>query len=301
MDIKTSVKNRREARIRELLEGEQSQAPHDKSSWTPVPERKLANLNLHKTGFVQDHRANPSPRADREPDPEQLWKQGHRGWYGTLDPGDPGEPPRKASFLSGLVRRVIVSALVFGLAWGVFSFQQPWALRTQAFIVEGLSHEMDFQAAQVWYEEHFGSAPSFIPIFGQTDEHSTKVNAGTTLVPPLSGKVVQSFAVDLKGIVLEAGGGSLADRTVKSIETGRVLEVKNLPENGVTILIQHTGERTAIYSRLAETGLKVNDWVQGGDIIGTLAPSGTGSPPALYFELKEGNRGVDPAEVIPLD
>lgn len=80
-----------------------------------------------------------------------------------------------------------------------------------------------------------------------------------------------------------------------------MLEVKDHPENGITILIQHTGERTAIYSRLAETGLKVNDWVQGGDIIGTLASSGTGSPPALYFELKEGNRGVDPAEVIPFD
>lgn len=302
MDIKTSVKNRREARIRELLEGEASPTPHDKPSWGAVPEKKPAHPNLHKAGFIQDHRANPSPLlAESEPDPERLWKQGHRGWYGALDPGDPEEPPRKASFLSGLVRRVIVSALVFGLAWGVFSFQHPWALRTQAFIVEGLSHEMDFQAAQVWYEEHFGSAPSFIPIFGQTDEHSTKVNAGTSLVPPLSGKVVQSFAVDLKGIVLEAGGGSLADRAVKSIETGRVLEIKEHPENGITILIQHTGERTAIYSRLAETGLKVNDWVQGGDIVGTLASSGAGSPPSLYFELKEGDRGIDPAEVIPFD
>lgn len=302
MDIKTSVKNRREARIRELLEGEPSSAPHDMSSWGPVPEKKPAHPNLHKTGFIQEHRANPSPRlAESEPDPERLWKQGHRGWYGALDPGDPEEPPRKASFLSGLVRRIIVSALVFGLAWGVFSFQQPWALRTQAFIVEALSHEMDFQAAQVWYEEHFGSAPSFIPIFGQTDEHSTKVNAGTSLVPPLSGKMVQSFAVDLKGIVLEAGGGSLADRAVKSIETGRVLEVKEHPENGISILIQHTGERRAIYSRLAETGLKVNDWVQGGDIVGTLASSSAGSPPSLYFELKEGDRGIDPAEVIPLD
>ncbi|RAR40792.1 M23 family metallopeptidase [Paenibacillus sp. MDMC362] len=302
MDIKTSVKNRREARIRELLEGESSPALHDKSPWGPVPEKKPAHPSLHKTGFIQEHRSNSSPLlAESEPDPERLWKQRHRGWYGAPEPGDPEEPPRKASFLSGLVRRIIVSALVFGLAWGVFSFQQPWALRTQAFIVEGLSHEMDFQAAQVWYEEHFGSAPSFIPIFGQTDEHSTKVNAGTSLVPPLSGKMVQSFAVDLKGIVLEAGGGSLADRAVKSIETGRVLEVKEHPENGISILIQHTGERKAIYSRLAETGLKVNDWVQGGDIVGTLASSSSGSPPSLYFELKEGDRGIDPAEVIPFD
>ncbi|ANA81424.1 M23 family peptidase [Paenibacillus glucanolyticus] len=301
MDIKTSVKNRREARIRELLESQQSPMLADKP-WPAIPERTSVNSNVKKTGFVQDDPAKPSDRyVENEPDPERLWKQGHRGWYDTPNPGDPGEPPRKASFVPGLVRRITVSVLVFGLVWGVFSFQQPWALRTQAVIIEGLSHEMDFQAAQVWYEEHFGSAPSFIPIFGQTDENSTKVNARTSLVPPLAGRLVQSFAVDLKGIVLEAEGGSLADRAVKSIETGRVLEVNEHPQNGITVLIQHTGERTALYSRLAETGLKVNDWVQGGDIIGTLGTSGTGSAPSLYFELKEGDRDVDPAEVIPFD
>lgn len=297
MDIKNSVKNRREARIRELLEGEQSSAPSNASSRTVPVERITGNIHDLKTNVIQNH---PLRQTETEPDPERLWKQGHRGWYDPLDV-DPGEPPKRASFLSGFMRRIVVSVLVFGLAWGVFSFQQPWALRTQAFIIEGLSTEMDFQAAQVWYEEHFGSAPSFIPIFGQTDEHSTKVNAGPSLVSPLSGKVVQSFAVDLKGIVLEAGGGSLAERAVKSIETGRVLEVKRHPENGITVVIQHTGDRTALYSRLAETSLKTNDWVQGGDIIGTLASSNTGSPPSLYFELKEGDRDVDPAEVIPLD
>lgn len=297
MDIKNSVKNRREARIRELLEGEQSSAPSNVSSRMVPVERITGNIHDPKTNVIQNH---PLRQTETEPDPERLWKQGHRGWYDSHDV-DPGEPPKRASFLSGFMRRILVSVLVFGLAWGVFSFQQPWALRTQAFIIEGLSTEMDFQAAQVWYEEHFGSAPSFIPIFGQTDEHSTKVNAGPSLVSPLSGKVVQSFAVDLKGIVLEAGGGSLAERAVKSIETGRVLEVKKHPENGITVVIQHTGDRTALYSRLAETSLKTNDWVQGGDIIGTLASSNTGSPPSLYFELKEGDRDVDPAEVIPLD
>lgn len=225
---------------------------------------------------------------------------GAPGWYDSLTPGGPEEPPKRALFLSGLIRRVGVSAVVFGLVWGVFAFQHPWAIRTQAFVVQSLSHEMDFQAAQVWYEEHFGSAPSFIPIFGQTDDPSTKVNASRSLVSPIEGKLVQSFAVDLKGIVLEPSGGSLSDRAVKSIETGRVLEVSQHAD-GITLLIQHTGERTAVYSRLAETTLKVNDWVQGGDIIGSLPPSSNGSTSSLYFELKEGNREVDPVDVIPFD
>ncbi|GIO94737.1 M23 family metallopeptidase [Paenibacillus lactis] len=306
MDVKSSVKHRREARIRELLEGGQHSLPPDKS-WPALPgQAETVKPEAKEPERAQNANVRPAlpdrSSADMEPDPERLWKQqGYRGWYDTIDPGDAPNPPRRGSFLPGLVRRLVVSALLFGIVWGIFSMQQPWALRTQAFIIEGLSREMDFRAAQVWYEEHFGEAPSFIPIFGQADEHSTKVNASTSLIPPLEGRLVQSFAVDLKGIVLEAAGGALSQRAVRSIETGRVLEVTEHPENGISVLIQHTGDRKAIYSRLAETGLKVNDWVQGGDPIGTLQSTDSGSPPTLYFVLKEGNRDVDPAEVMPLD
>ncbi|MEK3731406.1 MULTISPECIES: M23 family metallopeptidase [Paenibacillus] len=309
MDIKSSVRHRREARIRELLEGGAGQ--DDGFELTPTV-RDHSQEPGQRTSGVRAVQEAPSPRpggrleplaAGDEPDPEKLWKQRYRSWYGPpgADPEDPGEPPRRASFMNSLLRRLVVSTLVFGLVWGVFNIQHPWAVRAQAFVIESLSREMDFQAAQAWYEDHFGGAPSFIPIFGQTEGSSTKVNAHSTLAAPLEGRLVQSFAVDLKGIVLEATGGSLANREVRSIETGRVLEVKETPDNGYTIVIQHTGERRAMYSRLGETHLKVNDWVEGGEVIGILSLSEAGGLPALYFELKEGNRSVDPAEVIPFD
>ncbi|WP_235440451.1 peptidoglycan DD-metalloendopeptidase family protein [Paenibacillus sp. DMB20] len=164
--------------------------------------------------------------------------------------------------------------------------------------MDSLSREMDFQAAQTWYEEHFGGAPSFIPIFGQSEQDTTKVNGSVSLTPPLNGRIVQSFAMDMKGILIVPKEDSQSSPEVKSVETGRVLEVKKLQDSTFSVLIQHTGRRTALYSGLAASALKVNDWVQGGDVVGTLPAESGGEQPALYFMLKEGDRTVDPADVI---
>ena len=160
---------------------------------------------------------------------------------------------------------------------GVFSFQHPWALRTQAFIVEGLSHEMDFKRRYGMRSTLEAPLPSF-----RFWTNRRTLDEGECRDFFSSSAFRKGGPILCRGSERHRFGsrrGSLADRAVKSIETGRVLEVKEHPENGITILIQHTGERTAIYSRLAETGLKVNDWVQGGDIVGTLASSGAGARP----------------------
>lgn len=297
MDIKTSVKHRREARIRELLNEnlivENTELNKDRSN----PVTYSANKPVLRQSTFQES-VHSGPETER--DPEKMWKQGHRGWYDNVT--EPVIPPRNSSFMGGLMRRFAASVLVFGAVWGIFSIDEPWALRAQGYIVEGLSREMNFQAAQAWYEEYFGGTPSFIPIFGQSDQNSTKVNASANLVSPLDGQLVQSFAIDLRGVLIVPNGDSLYSREVKSVETGRVLEVKNLQDSSVTVTIQHTGERTAQYSRLSSSDLKVNDWVQGGDVVGTLPLiQSNGEQPALYFMLKNGDNSVDPTEVISFD
>lgn len=297
MDIKTSVKHRREARIRELLSENSNEVKEDSNNLRPLPVPSVE----HKPEPRQNGFQHPGlSGADTERDPEKLWKQGHRGWYDNIT--EPVIPPRKFSFVAGLLRRLTASVLVFGAIWGLFSIHEPWATRAQGYIVQGLSREMNFQAAQAWYEEHFGGTPSFIPIFGQSEQDTTKVNARASLVPPLQGQLVQSFAVDFKGVLIAPLGDSFSLHEVKSVEAGRVLEIKKQADSSMTVLIQHTGTRTALYSRLSATTLKVNDWVEGGDVVGTLPPiQSDGEQSALYFMLKDGERSVDPTEVISFD
>lgn len=297
MNVKTSVKHRRQARIKELLD-------HTPVSSAGISGQDPPILQDRTTGLGQKLRlpaADPAPgRRESEPDPEKLWKQGHRGgWNSDTGPANVPPPDHKSSFARGMLRRIVLSALLFGIVWGIFHVKEPWAVRAQLYIAEGLNREMDFQAAQAWYEEHFGGAPSFIPIFGQSEQNSTKVNGRMSMSAPLSGRIVQSFAIDMRGILVTPSGASLTGAEVKSVETGRVLEIKKLTDETFSVLIQHKGERTALYSGLASANVKANDWVQGGEVIGTLPSAASGGEqPALYFMLKEGDRPVDPSDVI---
>lgn len=297
MNVKTSVKHRRQARIKELLD----HSPVSAASLSSQDPLSLPDRTAEVGQKPRLPAADLAPvRRESEPDPEKLWKQGYRGgWYGDTGPANVPPPDHKSSFARGMLRRLVVSALLFGIVWGIFTVKEPWAVRAQLYIAEGLSREMDFQAAQVWYEEHFGGAPSFIPIFGQSEQNSTKVNGRLSMTAPLSGRIVQSFAIDMRGILVTPSGSSETGADVKSVETGRVLEIRKLRDESFSVLIQHTGERTALYSGLESANVKANDWVQGGEVIGKLPSAASGGEqPALYFMLKEGDHPVDPSEVI---
>lgn len=62
---------------------------------------------------------------------------------------------------------------------GHIFLHQPWALKAQDFVSDALNKDMDFAAAQVWYEEHFDGAPSFIPIFGDEEQPAQKLRLPT--------------------------------------------------------------------------------------------------------------------------
>ena len=131
MDIKTSVKTRREARIRGAGR-EASPAPHDKSSWGPFPKQP-AHPNLHKTGFIQEHRANPSrflQRVNRIPSGfgSKGTAVGMVRWIPVI------QGTAKKSFVSvGLGAPCHRQCAGVWIGMGVFSFQHPWALRASFY------------------------------------------------------------------------------------------------------------------------------------------------------------------------
>ncbi|MDT3429079.1 stage IV sporulation protein FA [Paenibacillus forsythiae] len=231
-----------------------------------------------------------------EPDPEKLWKERHRGWNGE------GERERpKPRFLSGFIRRTIISALVFGAVWGVFAVRQPWAYRAQDFITGALSKDMDFTAVRVWYDRYFDGAPAFIPMFGDGEETARKATAPHRLSPPIAGSIVSPFASTLKGVEIMPAEGEAGSAVVKSIDIGRVLSVSREAEGGIRVTVQHSGGITAEYGHLNGTKLKADDWVQGGDTVGWMEGKNGSSPKLLYFAVMRDKAYIDPAEEIGFD
>lgn len=266
MDQKSKIKDRRKERIRTLLE---------LTSEQPLPETGRLELGA-------------------EPDPEVMWKARRKDW--EEDGG--GRRPR---FVGGFLRRMIVSALLFGVIWGVFAVERPWTYIAQDFIAEALNEDMDFESVRVWYEKQFDGAPAFIPIFDAKDEPSEKVTAHHEWAAPVTGNIVQPFAASLKGVEIMPEIDSSGNVTVKSVDMGRVLSVTKELQGGIRVIVRHTGNVTAEYGHLSGTKLEVDDWLQSGDSVGWLLQEDPTSMPMLFFAVMKDKAYIDPSEVISFD
>lgn len=87
---------------------------------------------------------------------------------------------------------------------------------------------------------------------------------------------------------------------VKAALAGEVSEVVEDPSYGNMIVIKHSNNLVTKYAGLAEVSVKAGDKVQKGDVIGTC-----GTPPFeahlgthIHFEVWDGNKPIDPAEVF---
>ncbi|KAI7262208.1 hypothetical protein KC345_g9500 [Hortaea werneckii] len=284
MEYQKDIKNRRKKRIQSLLE-DQNEAGSAPALFA-LPD---------STPTFREWGAGPRSELSSppEPDPEAMWKKQRSSWE---DEGGGG--PR---FGAGFMRRTVASVLVFGAIWGIFAAREPWALKSQDFITGVLSNDMDFTAMQVWYEEHFNGAPSFIPIFGDKEQPAEKVTAGHELSAPLEGSIVRPFASSLKGIEIMPADDSSPGVTVKSVDTGRVLSVSKEAQGGIRITVRHTGDVTAEYGHLSGTRLAVDDWVQSGDAVGWIQGTEDTQVPLLFFAIMKDKSYIDPAEVVSFD
>ncbi|GIP22408.1 M23 family metallopeptidase [Paenibacillus sp. J22TS3] len=301
MDMKSNVKKRREERIRQLLAAPADHVTSNKPLWdTAVPEFQDDKMN-HRSEHI--YREEPGPA---EADPEQAWKMRSSRWLADSGeyPGGPYVPVSRsrASFWKMFMMRAFVSTLLFGALWGIHRYQPEWSLPIRVFVTKAMTEELDFKAAQVWYEQHFGGAPSFIPIFGQSEDKGQKVQGQRIFSAPVQGTVSSPFALSFKGIEIistaPSGGSQLP---VRSVETGRVTEVNQDVITGLTVQIQHADGYYSIYGHLGGAKVQKGDWIEGGEPIGTLKSSSEAEQVSLYFALKKDGQYIDPSAVVPFD
>lgn len=146
MDIKSSIKQRREERIRDLLLREEPT-----SSPQPVQEQPLWNKGRIAGAACAGARSR-----------EGLEKEHAKGG---------GPSYHKSRFVSGFMWRVFFSVIMFGLIWGLFKYPQPWSMKIQDYVMQSLNREMDFQAVEAWYESHFGEALGCLSRFSSKTRH----------------------------------------------------------------------------------------------------------------------------------
>lgn len=314
MGLRDDVKQRRQQKIKSLIHQYQESAHADEHADmermipTAKPEPKVGQAKESKTaqaGIAPDRAIHPL-------DPELAWKTNPNPWAVWEDREQPNsprrfvksqhaddfQPPVKSwrGLRKELAWKFILSALAFGAVWGMFEIEHPLAQHGQAFVREAMTEEINFEAVAIWYKDVFAGAPSFIPLFN-SGEGAELVDGkpNTPVVAPLEdAAVVRTFADLLSGV--ELAGASEAE--VVAAETGRVIQVT---ERGDSILIQHANNRMTIYGKLGSAAVAVNDWVEAGQLIGTLPAAQDGEYSYLHFAVKQNDRYIDPLDVIPFD
>jgi stage IV sporulation protein FA len=327
VQIRDNVRERRRERIQQIM-NQQSNVEK-----VEVPVGKLPQI-IESDNFLMDIETSdpiPTPRGpmernampsestpgpstpSQEVDPELWWKEREKhgknnnvSWQGLKGIPQATNVQKEPTahifnfnkFIYGFIWRVVGAALLFAVAWGWIELELPGYEETNKWMVASVTRDMNFEAIEAWYGETFNGSPSFFP-FNQNDTDTKEVAALLTpqiTTAPTQGKIIESFAKSGTGIKIAASGGS----PVSTIYTGRVQNVTQDEDGGVTILVQHPNQILTVYGGLAKSEVKPNDWVETGQIVGQLEASGDREG-VLYFAALQDGKAIDPAEVVTFD
>ncbi|HEX8206081.1 MAG TPA: peptidoglycan DD-metalloendopeptidase family protein [Solirubrobacteraceae bacterium] len=96
------------------------------------------------------------------------------------------------------------------------------------------------------------------------------------------------------GIDIAAPAGT----PVKAAACGRVVQAGPQSGYGNLVCIEHAGGTTTCYAHLSTIGARMRQWVDSGQVIGTVGCTGNCTGPHLHFEVRENGRPVDPSGYV---
>ncbi|MFT4412788.1 peptidoglycan DD-metalloendopeptidase family protein [Fredinandcohnia humi] len=204
-------------------------------------------------------------------------------------PGNGGHPLfRKEVFIF----KILLSALLFLSVGILFKNQSPQLDQIRHFVTSTMENEFQFAAVTKWYEEQFGSPLTLLPIKQNDTE---KVSPDKYAVPAV-GKVTETFEVNGQGIMVETDS-----KVVKALNEGYVLEVATKGELGKTVVIQHGDGSETWYGNLGTVDVKLYDYVETGQEVGTVMDPEGDNKGTYYFAIKQGETFIDPIQVIKFE
>lgn len=291
MSTKHNIRLRRMERLRELRESAEREA-------LPVVDSMRGPYRYS----IEEPKKTNAADAARWDDPEYVWNQKwsreiaqHEYDYDHRRFGGSGPKPG----WNRLRIRLVVSCFIFAAIWGLFQWDHPWANQGKAYVSSAMNESFRFQSVALWYERRFGGTPSLLPALNAVQqEEAQKVDAVSKhYFAPVKGKVIAPYETSRLGVTVE----TKSDTPVAAIDTGLVVYVGNKEETGYTIVIRHTNGLQSVYGWVEQGKVELNDWIKGGETIGTVSKNSSKPSGYLYFAVSKDNKFVNPTDVVSFD
>ncbi|KYD28353.1 M23 family metallopeptidase [Geobacillus sp. FSL W8-0032] len=191
-----------------------------------------------------------------------------------------------------LLKTLIAASLVLVTA---ILFKHPSAALEPArqFVTRTMEKEFQFAAVSSWYEKTFGEPLAFF-----APKQETKTKAPPSYAVPASGRVLESFAKNGQGVMIETE----RQAKVEAMKEGIVTFAGVKESTGKTVIIQHADGSETWYGHLGAIAVKLYDFVETGQKVGTAGASKTdGQKGLFYFAIKQGDQFIDPIQVISFE
>lgn len=196
-----------------------------------------------------------------------------------------------------MLRSMIAVLLFLGTAI-LFSNQSQALDGARTFIQNSYEQELQFSAIANWYENQFGRPLALLPYENDMALHDVEETPQLAYAVPASGVVTESFQQNGRGILVETG----KDKKVEAVKSGVVIFVGEEDNLGKTIGIRHyDDEGESWYGMLSDVDVQLYDTVTSGSEIGKVSSNEQAEKGIYYFALKQGDKYIDPIDVISFD
>nr|WP_319387378.1 peptidoglycan DD-metalloendopeptidase family protein [uncultured Roseibium sp.] len=118
---------------------------------------------------------------------------------------------------------------------------------------------------------------------------------------PVRGRIISDFGTKPGGGKNEGVNLAVPEGTpVKAADDGTVIYSGNeLKGYGNLVLVRHSEGWVSAYAHNSELKVKRGDAIRRGDVIGLAGATGSVNQPQVHFELRKGNKPVDPLNHLP--
>lgn len=120
-----------------------------------------------------------------------------------------------------------------------------------------------------------------------------------TFIWPLNGELSSTFGMrngrHHDGIDLRNAIGT----SIHAVADGVVIYADRLGGYGLIVILKHEGNFKTVYAHNSRNLVKKGDMVKQGDVIAELGNSGNATGPHLHFEIRCGQKAVDPLIYLP--
>jgi murein DD-endopeptidase MepM/ murein hydrolase activator NlpD len=142
--------------------------------------------------------------------------------------------------------------------------------------------------------------PAAIPRPGSSGRAEALRESNLMFIWPLNGEVSSRFGrrngKGHDGIDIRAPRGT----PVYAAEAGRVIHAGGgLGDYGKVVIVKHVGRYSTVYAHHDSLRVSKGDFVEKGDLIGTVGTSGNASGPHLHFEVRRDRLPDDPLSYLP--